>query len=184
MIKIINKISIFILSLIISVAITIVLINIIANFNLTHILFSFTFLLSLISSLLALLIYKCIMKSDNFYEHILITTNMILFNMLFIYIGPLTVNRSLSTFVYFYAVENKKVPQNIYNESFFKDFAARRIKDGHNFGFLECKNDEYCYPNLKTKVFYNILYPIGKITQSETKYIEFKNSLEQNDLSK
>lgn len=143
----------------------------------TDYLLNYTLIISIICSILAVCVWS-IKYKDNF-EKFLVFICILFFNMLLIYIGPLTVNRSLSTFIYFYTVENRSVKKDFYEESYYKDFVARRYTDGQIFGFLSCE-DNVCRPNIRTKMFYYFLYPIGKITASDKHYKEFKTFMDSN----
>ena len=143
----------------------------------TDYLLNYTLIIAIICSVLAVCVWT-IKYKDNF-EKFLVFISILFFNMLLIYIGPLTVNRSLSTFIYFYSVENGSVKKDLYKEAYYKDFVARRYTDGQIFGFLSC-DEAVCKPNIRTKMFYYVLSPIGKITASDKHYKEFKAFMDSN----
>lgn len=137
----------------------------------TDYLFNYTFLISFVVAFVCVALWN--IRYKDIFENILLFSFLLCFNMLLIYIAPLTVNRSLSTFIYFYSVENKQISKKIYEDGYYNDFVIRRFEDGENFGFLECDKN-LCKPNIKTKIFYYILMPLGKITLSDKHYKEFK----------
>ena len=137
----------------------------------TDYLLNYTFIISAIASLAAVLVWN--IKNKDSFENFLTFMIFLFFNMLLIYIGPLTVNRSLSTFIYLYAVQNGEIKKDIFDENYNSAFMSRRFYDGEKFGFLNCDN-EVCKPNIRTKIFYYILYTTGKLTASDKHYKEFK----------
>ncbi len=112
-------------------------------------------------------------KNKNLFENFLVVFTYILFNILFIYFGPVTMDRSLSSFIYFYSVERGEIPVEIFNDEYFRPYVKRRFEDGEKIGYLNCQ-DRVCKPKLKTRITYYVLYPLGRITNTLTAYDEFK----------
>lgn len=141
------------------------------------VLFFSAFIIAFISSCAAFLLW--LKKNKNPFENFLVLLTFILFNTLFVYFGPVTIDRSLSSFIYFYAVENKTISASkIYNEEYFKPYIQRRFDDGVKIGFLKCDNSGLCTPKLKTKITYYSLCPIAKITGTLGEYKEFKKMMD------
>ena len=161
----------FLFCLIISTLIVILICFIEGKVSDTDLLFNYIMTISIFSSFIAICVWS--IKYKSLFEKLIIFFCILFFNMLVIYIGPLTTNRSLSTFVYFYAVEKNEVNKNLYDESYYKDFVYRRYLDGDKMGFLTC-DESKCKPNIRTKIFYYILYPLSKITASDKHYKEFR----------
>ncbi len=107
------------------------------------------------------------------FEALLVFMSLALFNILILYFGPVTLDRSLSSFVYFYSVENGSIPEHIYNDEYFIPYIDRRIIEGEKMGFLSC-NNEVCNPTFKAKFLYYLLNPIGRVTKTLNNYDEFK----------
>lgn len=145
------------------------------NYN---IMFNFTILIPIFVSISAIGIWK--IKYKDAFEGFLVFWVILLCSLLVMYIGPFTINRSLSTFIYFYAVENGEINKNNYDKTYLDEFIKRRYDDGEKFGFLDCNND-ICRPNIKTRIFYYILSPLGKITTSDKYYKQFKSIQNKKD---
>ena len=111
---------------------------------------------------LAFLVFLCYFLSISFFS----------------YLGPTTVDRSLSVFVYFYAVEENGIPENYQNERYFKDFTKRRLEDGIKTGMLSKEGNIY-KPTIKSKILYGIFYPISVITGTDETYKKFKKSVKE-----
>ena len=96
---------------------------------------------------------------------------------IFIYFGPVTLDRSLSSFIYFYSVENGQITRNIYDENYFSTYIQRRFEDGEKIGFLEC-DEHYCRPTLRTKFVYYVLYPCGIASKTLNEYYKFDKMMD------
>ena len=103
-----------------------------------------------------------------------------LISSIFIYFGPVTLDRSLSAFIYFYSVENKEINTDIFDAEYFDKYIQRRFDDGEKIGFLKCYNS-ICKPTIKTKIVYYTLYPCGKLSKTLTEYDKFKSMLEKKE---
>ena len=169
--NIMSKFLKFILLIIISVFLTFLMCLIHSKYYDDSILFNFTILIPVIVSILSVFIWA--LKYKDLFERFLVFTSILLCSLLIMYVGPFTINRSISTFIYFYTVENGQINKNDFNQAYLKKFINRRYKDSVDFGFLDCE-DNICKPNIKTRIFYYILRPIGKITASDSYYKQFK----------
>lgn len=119
-----------------------------------------------------------IIKYKDLFENFIVSFAYLCFFCFFLFIGPATLERSLSVFIYFYSVQNGSIKQNYYDETFFQNFVTRRYDDGQKIGFLKCNSDGLCKPTLKTKILYRIFYPYGKLTKCLYYYDEFKKSID------
>ena len=88
-------------------------------------------------------------------------------------------DRSLSSFIYFYSIENKKITTDIFKPEYIEPYVQRRFLDGEKLGFLKC-SDNICKPTLKTKITYYLLLPVAKITRTDKEYKKFKNFMDKN----
>lgn len=121
-----------------------------------------------------------ILRYRNLFENFLVTISCMCFYSLFLFLGPATIERSLSFFIYFYAAENKTIQQDIFNgnEEYFQQFVSRRFEDGTKLGFLKCDETGTCSPTVKAVVLYKVFYPFGKITKTLYFYDNFKNTID------
>lgn len=170
-----NKFLIFIGGLILSL-ILMLPITYIYQLKNDNVLFFSGFTIAITASILGFCVWIKYFKEP--FETVLVLLIYILFNTIFIYFGPVTLDRSLSSFIYFYSVENKEISSEIFNEEYFKPYIKRRFKDGEIFGFLKCEND-ICHPTLKTKITYYTLYPLGKITGTLKEYKNFERIIKK-----
>ena len=171
-----KKIRYFIAYLFMVLFLTLIIISFF-SYSLNKVLFFNSFLIALIVSVCFAYIWY--VKNKNIFETFLCFLIFALISINMSALAPVFIDRSLSVFTYFYAVENGIIPNNIYNEKYFKEFSLRRIEDANNMLFLKC-NDNECIPTIKSKLAYYILMPIGKITNSMKNYNEFKNVLDKN----
>ena len=130
------------------------------------------FVLAVLGAVIGLGVW--IIANKNFFENFLIFLVFSMFNTLFIYFGPVTLDRSLSSFIYFYSVQNGSVSRNIFKSEYFEPYVQRRFSDGDKIGYLKC-DETCCYPTFKTKLTYRILYPLGKLSNTLNDYKEFKD---------
>ena len=167
--KLKQKILLYVLGLFFSMFITLIITLLFNSIN-TGVLFFSAFVIAIISGILSSVIYT--LKDRDIFTDILVIFSYVLFNLFFIYIGPVTLDRSLSSFIYFYSVENGSIDMDIYREDYFRPYIQRRFEDGEKIGYLKCENG-ICKPTLKTKITYGILYPIGKISNVLQNYDNF-----------
>lgn len=164
-----KKLLQYFLCLIITTAIMLSVIFIYTKFT-NGVLFFSAFLIAILSSIIGVLLW--VLNNKNFFENFLVLMTFSMFNILFVYFGPVTLDRSLSSFIYIYSAENGKITKNIYDENYFNKYILRRFEDGEKIGYLKCDNN-YCYPTIKTKITYFILFPLGKISGTLKNYDEF-----------
>ena len=119
-------------------------------------------------------------NKNKLFENFLVIFSAALFNIIFIYLGPITLDRSLSSFIYFYAVEKGEINADVvFDEAYFKPYIKRRFTDGEKIGFLSCSDDNICKPTQKTKIIYRVLYPLGKVSHTLENYKNFKSHINQ-----
>ncbi|MBR6127839.1 hypothetical protein IKQ21_09160 [bacterium] len=135
------------------------------------VLFFNAFFIAAVSGFLGSLIYLFVDRDKFVYFVVLVS--YVLFNALFVYLGPVSMDRSLSSFIYFYSVEKGQTTQNVFSEEYFRPYILRRFEDGVKIGYLRCDGG-VCYPTAKTKYTYKFLYPLGKFTGVMKNYDEFK----------
>lgn len=133
------------------------------------------FYIAIISGFLGSLIYL-ITDRDRF-TYFVTLVSYVSFNALFIYLGPVSLDRSLSSFIYFYSVERGEISRNIFGEEYFKPYIERRFQDGIKIGYLKC-DDKICRPTQKTKLTYKFLYPISKFSNVINNYNDFKKYMD------
>ena len=129
------------------------------------------FIIALLGGITGTIIWT--IKNKDLFENFLIFLVFSMFNTLFIYFGPVTLDRSLSSFIYFDSVQYGSVSKDIFDDTYFEPYVQRRFTDGAKIGYLKC-DDVNCYPTLKTKITYTILYPLGKLTNTTQDYENFK----------
>ena len=137
------------------------------------VLFFSAFIIAFLCSFAGLVFW--IKKQKEPFETFLVFLTYFLFSASFLYFGPVTLDRSLSAFIYFYAVENGSISSDIYknNDQYFEPYVKRRFTDAEKIGFLKCSSG-VCFPSLKAKFLYYSLYPFGKLTKTLVNYDEFK----------
>ena len=172
-----QKILFYILGLFLSVAILLAITFLFSYIN-QGVLFFSAFMIAIISGILGSLVYT-IREKDGF-TNFLVIFSYVLFNLFFIYIGPVTLDRSLSSFVYFYSVENGSISRDIYRDEYFHPYIQRRFDDGVKIGYLKCENN-ICKPTFKTKFTYTVLYPIGRMSNVLRNYDEFSDFMKKLD---
>ena len=85
-------------------------------------------------------IYFWLIKYKDKFEAFLIYCCFACMNFSFIFLAPYAVDRSLSTFIFFNAVENNGFNENSVSAKYMNDFYTRRLKDGVNGNFLVKKD--------------------------------------------
>ena len=129
-----------------------------------------------IGALIAIIIWYQWQK--DIFETLLVFFCYITAGFSFVFLAPYAVDRSLSTFIFFYAVEHDGYPQNSLSDKYMEQFYQRRLEDGTNGGFL-IKEDNLYKPTLRAKIYYNLMYPIGIATNSLKNYQIFKTEIQQ-----
>lgn len=134
--------------------------------------------IAFMGTLAALIIW--VLRYKDLFENFLVAISCICFYSLFLFLGPATIERSLSFFIYFYAAENKSIQQDIFNgnEEYFQKFVSRRFEDGNKLGFLKCDDTNICTPTIKAKILHKVFYPFGKITKTLYYYDDFKKTID------
>ncbi len=95
----------------------------------------------------------------------------------FVIFGPMVVERSLSSFIFFEAVENGIVDSNTIPDDYMHAFIQKRFDDGVTGGFLIQKSAHEYEPTLRSKLFYGIVYPLGVLTNTTRNYQVFKSAV-------
>lgn len=170
-----KKLIYFTLCGFISAFITTLLIFLFIKFDL-GVLFFYAFGLSFLGSLAGTAFWY--IKYRELFETFLVFLCYFLTISFLAYLGPTTVDRSLSVFVYFYAVEENGIPENYQNERYFKEFTQRRLDDGIKTGMLSKEGHIY-KPTIKSKMLYGIFYPTAVITGTDKAYKTFKKSVKE-----
>lgn len=88
--------------------------------------------------------------------------------------GPTFIDRSISYHIAFYAAEEGAVQISDIEEAYSKEIFDKRIHDAVVAGFVTQNEDGSLSPTLKAKVFYAVMAPIGKITNSMDSYYSLK----------
>ena len=168
--KTLKKFAIFFVGIFVSIFLTLAITHFFQKQN-AGVLFFSAFGIAAFSGGLSSIIYL-IIDRDKF-TYFTVILSYILFNILFIYLGPVSLDRSLSSFIYFYSVENGKISRDIFNEEYFRPYIQRRFDDGVKIGYLKC-DDENCYPTVKTKLTYKFLLPISNFSGVIYNYRDFE----------
>ena len=130
-------------------------------------------LLALVCAGAGVLLYR--RRYTDVFETILVFISYAASLALFIYMGPVTLDRSLSSFVFIYAAQEGSIPADIYTETYFRTFVERRFKDGEKMNFLNCDNKGLCTPTWKSKLTYQVLFPLAQFTKTDSSYLQFRN---------
>ena len=172
-----KKVLFYFLSLVVGVILSFLLVLLFNIFAKDVILFFNAIKISCLASVFGFSIWK-IFNKGNFFEDFVVYLSELFICLFMVYIGPTTVDRSLSSFMIFYSVENKKLPNAIKNEKYINDYFERRYKDGINIGYFKCDKD-FCYPTKKAQIIYYAFYPIGKVTKTLENYYDFKKMMNE-----
>lgn len=100
------------------------------------------------------------------------------FGFAFIFLAPFAVERSMSTFIFFYAVQNDSIPELNLSQEYKNHFFKKRIEDGIQGHFL-IKEDNVYKPTLRAKVYYHLLYPLGVVTNMLDNYEAFAKEVDK-----
>lgn len=168
------KLLYYFLSLILSTILMLLVTSLYTCFEKHGVLFFSAFFIAFLCSFIGLGVWY--IKYKNGFENFLIILTFIMFNTLFVYFGPVTLDRSLSSFIYFYSVEENSIPRDIFNKEYFEPYVQRRFEDGEKIGYLKC-SEQFCYPTLKSKLTYWVFYPFGRLTGTLSNYDEFKQMM-------
>ena len=95
----------------------------------------------------------------------------------FIVMAPIAVDRSLSSFIFFYAVEHESFPQVELSSDYKTIFFQKRFDDAMKGNFLVKENDVY-KPTFRAKLYYGLFYPLGMITNSLENYHAFAKEVD------
>lgn len=110
---------------------------------------------------------------NNIFEQITVYVSQLFICLFVAYIGPMTLDRSLSSFMIFYSVQNGSISKDIKDEIYFDDFIKRRYNDAIKIGYFNC-DEKICFPTYKAKLTYYLFYPTGILTHSLGNYYNFK----------
>lgn len=172
----IKKFGYFVLSLFIGIIVMLFTANIFAA-KAGEVMYFKVYIIALISAVMASGIW--ILRNKDWFENFVVSFAYLCFFCFLLFIGPATLERSLSVFIYFYAVQNGSIKQDIYNDAYFRQFAQRRFDDSQTIGFLQCDEDRICTPTIKAKILYKVFYPYGRLTKCLYYYDEFKKMLDE-----
>lgn len=117
-------------------------------------------------------------RSKNVFESILVYIASASLSFSFLLCAPMVVERSLSCFVFFAAVEEGSIAPTQITQEFSKSFIQKRFDDGVQGHFLEKKADAYV-ATPRSKLFYAVYYPVGKLTNTLSNYRQFKQTLQK-----
>lgn len=122
-------------------------------------------------------------KFHNGFESFLVYTTYVGFGFAFVFLAPFAVERSLSTFILFYAAEHDGISQVNFSSEYKNVFFQKRFDDAVKGGFLYEENGLY-KPTLRTEIYYNMLYPLGVATNLLGNYEQFVREVEIVDTRK
>ena len=174
--KICNKFSIFLICAILNVTILCIMLYELFYVTPDKVLFYTPYVIILNTLIFA---YIWLRKYKDKFESFLIFCCFACMNFSFIFLAPYAVDRSLSTFIFFYAVKHNGFHENSVSSKYMNDFYRRRLKDGVNGNFL-VKKDNIYYPTIRSKLYYSLMYPIGVSTNSLGNYQLFSNEVNRN----
>ena len=138
------------------------------------VLFFDAFVIAFLCSLVGFFIYRKFYKEG--FEGFLVFCTYFFLSSMFVYLGPVTLDRSLSSFIFMYSVEKGEITTDIFDKDYFYTYIQRRFEDGEKIGFITCK-DNICKPTIKSKLLFNTLYPIGKVSKKLDNYDEYREML-------
>lgn len=120
--------------------------------------------------------YVWYFKQKDLFEAFVICVCFCCMNFSFVFLAPYAVDRSLSTFIFFSAVQNDGFKEDAVSSQYMVDFYKRRLRDGVNGNFLAKKDDIY-YPTIRAKMYYALMYPVGIVTNSMENYRKFEEEI-------
>ena len=118
-------------------------------------------------------------KLKNLFETFIVYISYVGVGFAFIFLAPFAVDRSLSTFIFFYAVEHQAYPSHQISNEYMHHFFEKRLDDGVKGGFLIKENNLY-KPTARAKFYYTLLHPLGSATNMLDNYNTFKNEIIKN----
>lgn len=129
----------------------------------------------ILGSLIGLFLWWYIFK--NVFETMLVYLLYVCFGFAFIFLAPIAIDRSLSTFIFFYAVEHNGIAKNNYSNHYMVDFFDKRFNDALKGNFLIYEDGIY-KPTYRAQVYYYIFYPLGYMTHTLENYKQFAAELD------
>ena len=111
----------------------------------------------------------------NGFESFLVYVTLFASLFTFLIMAPFVVERSLSCFIYFQAVEEGSVSPEGISHDFITPYIQKRFDDGAKGGFLTKQGNTYL-PTNRAKLFYAIYYPLGLLTNTLNNYHHFKEN--------
>ena len=97
----------------------------------------------------------------------------------FIVMAPIAIDRSLSTFIFFYTVQNGSIKENEISQKYIDDFVKKRFDDAVKGDFLKKEGETYT-PKFRAKLYYYIMYPLGNMTNTLENYKYFEKDIKNN----
>lgn len=118
-------------------------------------------------------------KFRDLFCSILLWLTYVGFGFAFIFLAPFAVERSMSTFIFFYAVQNDGIKELNLSKEYKDHFFEKRIEDGVKGHFLTKEGNTY-KPTLRAKLYYHLLYPVGVVTNMLSNYEAFATEVNAN----
>lgn len=131
--------------------------------------------LVMLSSVIGLAFW--LIRYRSLFETLLVFLTYLSFGFAFIVMAPIAIDRSLSSFIFFYAVEHNGFPKVELSRDYKDDFFRKRIIDAHKGYFLVLEDNLYV-PTFRAKMYYNLFYPLGKMTNMLGNYEQFVKEVE------
>ena len=97
----------------------------------------------------------------------------------YLIMAPLAIDRSLSTFIFFYTVQNGSIQEDKISQKYIDDFVKKRFDDAVKGNFLKKEGEMYT-PQFRAKLYYYIMYPLGNITNTLDNYKYFEKDIKNN----
>lgn len=91
--------------------------------------------------------------------------------------GPTFIDRSISYHIAFYAVEEERIDVDEMRDVFSEEIFDKRIHDALSTGFVTKNEDGSLSPTTKARLMYDILKPIGILTDSFDTYDNLKEMM-------
>lgn len=115
----------------------------------------------------------------NIFETFIIWLMYIFLGFSYLIMAPLAIDRSLSTFIFFYTVQNGSIQEDKISQKYIDDFIKKRFDDAVKGNFLK-KEGEIYTPQFRAKLYYYIMYPLGNITNTLDNYKYFEKDIKNN----
>ena len=116
----------------------------------------------------------------NFFETILVYLLYVCFGFAFIFLAPFAVDRSLSTFILFYAVEHDGISNKHFSNQYMVDFFDKRFDDAVKGKFLVYEDGVY-KPTYRAEAYYYMLYPLGFAAHMLGNYEQFAAEMDSHN---